>query len=439
MFRSLAFLSALIGIVLVSCGPRPLGYGVVLWAPDETFVSNGQAVAISQESNLRDTYTLVPEDGGREMEIAKWRVRFFRRRGEAEEFAAEYAPYAEVLASSQINGLPVRPQPSNRVEWIYRLAEGQRVKVIDRQDEPTDLGGLQGYWYKVLTNDGFEGYVFDAQLDVFRRGEEPAPTEEEADPTLQRFLATTWRPEYFQEMVENNTVDLSRFRPEYGLFPNPEEQTVSVVLPKTTASFEYTGILKVASNRYVFQGTTLQLTVRRENLVSVQYSYNGAEQSRVFTIFEQDIQEIIDGELERRASLYEQFLDAEVLESGAYGTIRFEPQRRFQWTGFSRLVPVAIPRTAGEQGTVEFSRFLADRFRGQYDGVISFQFAGTPQETLTHFLFSFRAEGVQFVYAPESTIEDRVVLEQSLSPLIMFFSFGSREQTQEQTEESTED
>jgi hypothetical protein len=436
-FRLYAIVIALAGIAVVSCGPRSLGYGVVLWSPDDSFVANGEVIPVSQESSLRDTYTLAPEGREREMEIAKWRIRFFRREGDAEDFAERYAPYAEVLASARINGLPVRSEPNNRVEWIYRLADGERVKVLNRQDEASDLGGLRGYWYQVLTNEGFQGYVFDAQLDIFRAGEEPTATEEEADPTLQRFLATTWRPEYFQEMVENNTVDLSRFRPDYGLFPNPEDQTVSVVLPKVTASFEYTGILKVASNRYVFQGTTLQLTVRRENLVTVQYSYNGAEQSRVFTVFDQDIQEIIDNELERRAALYEQFLDAEVLESGAYGTIRFEPDRRFQWTGYTRLVPVAIPTAAGGQGSVEFSRFLADRFRGNYDGVISFQFAGTPQDVFTHFLFSFRADGVQFVYAPESTIQDRVVLEQSMSPLIVYFSFGSREQAAEQTEEQT--
>ncbi len=430
-FRSFAVLLVLVGIILVSCGPRPLGYGVVLWSPDESFVSNGEALPIIQESNLRDTYTLAAEDAQRELEIAKWRGRFFRRQAEANEFAVEYAPYAELMASAQITGLPIRPQPNNRVAWIYRLAEGQHVKVLDRQDEPVDLGGLQGYWYKVLTNDGFEGYAFDAQLNVFRQGEEPVPTEGTADPTLQRFLATTWRPEYFQEMVRNDTVDLSRFRPEYGLFPRPEERTVSVVVPEVTASFEYTGILKVASNRYVFQGTSFQLIIRRENIASVQYSHNGAEQSRVFIVFEEDIQEIIDGELQRRAALYEQFLDAGVLESAAYGTIRFEPDRRFQWEGFSRLVPVAIPQTAGNQGTVEFSRFLAEKLRGRYDGVISFQFAGTPQDTFTHFLYSFRSTGVQFVYAADSTIKDRVVLEQGPSPFTLFFSFGSREQTEE--------
>jgi hypothetical protein len=77
----------------------------------------------------------------------------------------EWAPYFGV---AEIQALPVREfmatDPSSSI--VYRLREGERVKIIGRTPETVEVGGLNDYWFEILTENGTRGYVFGYRLDV---------------------------------------------------------------------------------------------------------------------------------------------------------------------------------------------------------------------------------------------------------------------------------
>ena len=93
--------------VFQSCS-RTIGYGLVLWAGDESPVETGQIVAVRQESQIQNTY-LIRLPGSKELaEIPIWRMRLFAGKEEALDGAEEYAVYQDIYAYSERDGLPLR-------------------------------------------------------------------------------------------------------------------------------------------------------------------------------------------------------------------------------------------------------------------------------------------------------------------------------------------
>ena len=413
---------------LTGCGRR-LGYGVLLWSEDEDEIASGSLVSVVSESDLQDIYVIRPEansdeSGSGQMTVARWRVRFFETEEDAVSAADAYQELATVYARSGRNALPMRNDPELKTGNIaYRLREGEVVKLIGREDEETDLSGLVSYWYLALTETGIEAYVFGYELSLFDPQNPDAEFAESGtvDPLLQLLLDNVWRPIYFVDMIVNGAYDLGLFHEEYGLFPNPEERSLELVMPYHSTAFNYDAIVNVGPRKYLAEGTSLQLTFNRGDELSLQYLLGGRQYILAMQRVAGDIQDYIDAELERRSDTYQRLLDrGPAFSSGNYGRITLLEDQQFIWSGYERLVPAAIPSGLGTGGRVVLDLYLGPQLVDQYDGAVSFRFDGNPDPV--SFAYALVPDGIRMIYVPQNDIHDFIVMGSGVSSITLFFS-----------------
>ncbi|MFW5786206.1 MAG: SH3 domain-containing protein [bacterium] len=435
-------LAVLVLAFLVSCGPGAIGTAVILWPAEEWSIGPGAMVPVMEESDIRNSYTIRIPASDQTITTAKWRVRFFESREEAQAFAEEFEPYAEQYGS--IAGRPERlgaqrvyTTPEARSErTVYRLRSDERFKILGRTEEPANEGGAVAHWYQILTRDGTTGWVFGYYLRIDGQPVEVRERTSEADEELQTVLQRTWRPGYFQDMIDSGHVDLDRFHRRYGFFPDPEDKSIRLRLPEHEITFNYTDVIRGSRGGYVFEGSSLQLDIRNRRRISIQYELDGDMRGRTLYALSEDISSIIEEEKRRREQVYEEFLSrGNTLLSTAYGTIRLLEDREFEWEGYGRLVPSVVPENAGNRGSVLFSYFPAEAIENRFDGVVAFQFAGQPSDEDIVFLYNFREDGLRLSRVEDRDIDDNVVERESISPLIMFFSFDRQDTNNQQSTE----
>jgi hypothetical protein len=424
---------AALTLTLAACGGRAVGYGLVLWGDPVTSFTTGQVLAVAQESSIQETYLVRPE-GSRELaEIPSWRVRLYKSREEARVAAEQYAAFRDTYGYSERDGLPIREQAAPEARRVYKLREAQLVKIVSRGDLPVQVAGHDSYWYEVLTEDGARGFCFGAYLPVFTAAGDPKEEVERLrsrDPALETLVATPWRPEYFQEMVDNGRIDLLRFSPEFGLFIDEQAKSVRIVSQRSRQSFTYTSIENVGPNRYVFVGQQSKAELRAqlqtpERLV-VTFSRNDQLVSAVYIAFQDDIEAVIAAERQRRQELYDGFAArGRVLNSTAYGRITLQDGMRFLWENYGQLQELVFLKKVQGAGTVDFPYSLAASLTARYDGVISFRFREYGPEQDSTFLYRFASGGVRFESVSPGNIEDLEVVRSDSIPLVIYFSFGS--------------
>jgi len=338
------------------------------------------------------------------------------------------------------------------------------------------IDGIDGHWYEVLTNDGVLGYSFDANLKVYNSSDQNQQQTSVGQLQLKDILSTTYRPQYFQQMIDNNRIDLKKFGPRFGFFADPQTKRVRIVMPDYSLTFDYTNIKNLGPNDYSFEGTPVEMIAQTPDQIRLLYSDSkGNQYDQTFVKVSEDIGFLVEKEKNRRLQLYTVFLDKTPFSSDYYGKIDLGPNMGFTWTGFSRLVPDIIPAGAGSSGIVDFPLYLSDSLKGQYDGVISFVFGATPipgtgpgsnanlaaipatspgsggggngsgssasattsgaatqansqqnpSNPAVDFLYSFADGGVKLTYVPPSTISNDTVTGVSSTPIIIFFSFDA--------------
>lgn len=423
------FLLTFATLLLAACGNRPIAHGVLLWAPEESAFVNGALLEIIGESQLNDTYDVTTPDTEEVETLPMWRVASFEDQEEAIEYANSYAPQADSFARALRQALPVRAEPDRLSPDVYRLRDNELMKVLDRAEEPSNEAGFEGYWYKVLTREGVQGWAFGYFLEITgdRQAEENGQDESEEISDVERVLSNTWRPEYFREMINQNRVDLSRFRPNYGLFPDPDNGSIEIVLPEHSVTYTYDELYRAAPSRYGLEGSPVTIAIRSNDAISVQYTLNGREQSEVFVLLEREIPEIIEEELARRQELWEQFREpGNRLVSTAYGQIELLEGQRFTWTGYDRLTPTVIPSRAGQSGTVSFPLFLSEDLRGKYDGALLLTFEGDSGRVEVRFIYEKTASGIRFTHVPREDVSENIVQREAFSPIVIFFSYENR-------------
>lgn len=429
--RTVLFLLLPALLILQSCGNRPIAYGVLLWAPEESEIGNGALLEIEEESQLNSNYTVSTAELDESLTMAMWRIERFQEQEEAMEYAAGYAPYADSFARAQRQALPVRAEADRLSRDVYRLREGELMKVLDQAEEPTNEAGFEGYWYQVLTRGGVTGWAFGYFLEITGADGEAEPrqssAETETDDDVERILANVWRPAYFREMLNQGRVDLARLNPRYGLFPDRENRELRIRLPEHTVTFPFEEFFRAAPSRYGLEGSPVTISVRSSDTISVQYNLNGQEQSRVFVLLEREIQEIVEKEMERRQELWERFREAgNRLVSTAYGEIELLEGRRFRWEGYDRLTPTVIPRQANQVGAVSFPLFLSDELEAKYDGAVLFTFEGETGPLEVRFIYEYTDSGVRLSYVPPQDVRENIVQQEAFSPIVIFFSYESR-------------
>jgi len=408
---------------LASCGPRPVGYGVLYWANDESFYKNGEVVPVLKESKIRDSYLVAEKEGKSKMEIPTWSIRLFRDREEAESFSARYDELKYTYAYSERRALPVREAATQESRVVYKLKEFQVVKVLERGEERQEEGVYKNYWYLILTRDGYSGYCFGEFLKIFATQGDPQEQAREfqaQDSVLDHLMSQTWEPEYYRYMVEDGRYDLDKFREDIGLFPEPDSHRVRMVTDRDQFVFDYTAIDKYGSSIYVFEGTSLRIEVLDRDRISATYKPKDRLVASTYILLDQDVGDTVRAELERRKVLYEPFSNA-TLSSKSYGTIHLDGEGRFEWSEIEKLSSILSTSGLKGRGRVRFLYYPGDRLKGEFEGILTFIIENPGRNERMSFLYQFTGGGVQFTYVKEEAIRDLVVLDKPVPPPILFF------------------
>jgi hypothetical protein len=390
-------------------------------------METGSLIPVYEESRIRQTYVVPKGKTKEKTEVPTWRLKFYPKKEEAENFAKEYSEVAHLYADSNRKALPIREKADRLSQRIYRLRENERVKILELGTTPSDENGLKGFWYKVLTEEGVTGYCFDYYLTLIDgKTNSPLPgARTPEDEATARILTTNWRPIFFREMIAERRIDLVKFRPSYGLFFSSESKQIKIVLPAQSVTIPFSQIREIRPGLFQTEAGAMQFQPRGRTELIVFYTVNGSQRSDIFYSFEQEIEEVITAEQERRKAVFESFLRRGTsLNSNAYGKIDLSPERGFVWSGFERLVPQTIPEGTRGVGSVDFSVFIAREIRTGYDGVVSFRFTGQTGERPLSFLYNFTDQGVRFIHVPPGNIEDNIVRRETPNPLVIFFTFS---------------
>ena len=420
--KIIVFAAAVMTAVLFSaCGPKPIGWGVMYIDDSEHSLSAGTVIPVYQESEIRNVYGLMNANE-QPFEIDRWTMSFHSKETEAEAFSKSYADWANFYATNLLNGLSIREEASIGSKRVYKLREGQTVKIIGRDENKQNIANHDGYWYLVLTDDGISGYCFDKNLRIFDKMNQNSQEDKSLDQeSLDIFLTKPFRPEYYRTMVRRNQIELNRFREDYGIFAYPEEKKIVLRTEERYVEFNYTEIVQNARGRFIFEGSVFQLEIRSDEKIAIFYPYNNREYAETM-VFIPEIEEVIAGEVERRDMLLQKVAELGAVSSTAYGRISFEEDGKFSWSRNSRLVPNVIPESATGTGTVSINYLEGMSLRDDYDGVLSFAFDGVPGRSLVNFLFKLSDMGIKLVYVPAGDIDDNFVEKVNTSPLVLFMS-----------------
>ena len=422
--RRLFFVSITLVILVslfCSCGPKTIGYGVVLWSTDSERIADGTLVPVYEDSSIRDIYVIGFDETDATMEFPRNRISFFNKEKEAAAFSEKYGSYRDLFAKTLKDGLAVRSEPDERTDRVYKLREGQVIKVLDKLEPAVIIGDYEGYWYRVMTEEGIAGFCFGRHLDIFDKTSATGDTASLVEaPRLEAFLGRIYRPEYYKDMLDEQRIDLDRFTPEYGIFSNTETKRIRIVLPDQAYSVEYESIEQTGGDRYSFFGSSLEVVTLTMNKVVLSLSTENGQFSGTFYYID-GIEDLRTAEQERREALKAGFGDLGSLKSAAYGALSFEEGGVFVWNNYDRLIPSVIPAKTGSTGDIRFDRFLAADLKVSYDGAVTFSFREEPDREFC-FLYTISDNGLRLVFVPEGDIEDGLVIRENPSPIVLFFS-----------------
>jgi hypothetical protein len=351
----------------------------------------------------------------------------------AQKRAQGFAPMALTYAETVQDGLPIREEPNNSAKRVYRLRMGEIVKILTEVEGTPALNTagvpLPGLWYQVLTENGTVGYCFSYRLRLFEyKGGVLAisrPAEEKEDNDLELLLTKQWVPELYRTMVNNQWISIADLAEHWGFFPGLDTGIAHIYTADVNKTFNYTAIKPDGNKTWRFEGTSLQMTLRSDDLLAVQYSDNSfLLQTIVFTAFSADIDDLIMQEQERRKAVYETICAAgPVFSSANYGLLSFLPEGHFTWTGYNLLGPRIVSASSLGSGTVELDLFVSRSLQSSFDGAFSFYFDGIGTDgSVMHMLYNLDDQGLRLEYVPSANInESSVVLRRAAAPLVIYF------------------
>jgi hypothetical protein len=468
--------------LLESCSSR-LGWGLVLWTAPDGPLPAGSIVPVYIKSNIQKVYVVgVPGAKGKKIELPLWQIELFPTRGKAAARVKSMGSYISLYMVAARDGLPLRDRPSNEGKRVYRLREGQSVKVLDRAaGEAVSTGGavLPGSWYQVLTDDGTEGYVFSYAFRLYDEAKEGPPMIASAKEALtgrvDLIFSRSWRPEYFQEMLDDGRIDLDYFSLRFGVFVDGIRRQVRIELPAASQVFDYTGISET-EGLYAFEGTPLRIRIESDNRMvcswtgddalakggaatgvapSAQpaatpgdaaaeeapvppesavegYESAGSSGSAVFVVLTADPLESIRLEALRRQKLLGAFVD-EIggswiapgrVPSGAApgsagpgpgsGRLAINKNGRFSWKDRGdAAAALRLPADAGESGDIAIRLFLDPSLSSSWSGALSLRFdqSESGASRPKWLNFLYRRSPAGLVLAPASAAPGSLVVQ----------------------------
>lgn len=410
-----------------SCGALSrIGYGVVLWGGTSLSLKPGTLVEIHQQNSFDHTYKISTLHDDLQYTIRKGIVAKFKSKQKAEKFIQSYTPYLDEFAITKVNGLRVRDKPGLKGDMVYRLHKGSEVKVVDKVRLDAKSEPYNGLWYRVVTSDGYEGYSYGKYLRLRSEEEElsSADSSSRYAELKESLFSGPWRPEFMREMVRQQSIDLERFDPQIGLFPDKDRQQITIATSKTKLTFSTEESITSPPNKISFSNGDLVTEVEDEDELIVEYEYRGTLFREKYVKLDQSIEEIIEQEKARREKRYTQFLsNGKEYRSSYYGKLRFFEDFIIKWKNRDKVPDRVAPVGSEETGKVRFNLFLSEQIKDDYTGAFSMVFPYADRMHEVSFLYRRESNGLQLTYIPDELIKHNTIsAAPSSSTFIMFFT-----------------
>jgi hypothetical protein len=432
----------------VSC-TKVLGWGVLLWSSEDPAIPSGTLLPVYIKSNINQTwiagipdiYRSADEGSADKFELPLEHLTLVGSRSAAQKQAEAFMPFAVMYAETLQDGLPVRDGTDNSARRVYRLKLGEIVKILEKVEGTPALSTtgepLPGDWYQVLTRDGNAGYCFSYRLRLFEySGGTPlvqARAVEEAvvDTELDAVLAKVWTPELYDTMIASGKVDVDMLAQGWGFFPGQDSGKARIFVKDSVDSnvildkaFSYTSIQSAGTRSWRFEGASLQMALRSDTVLAVQYTENGsALRTLLFTELPSSVDDLIVEENARRNSLYRRiYSQGPVFSSTNYGTLSLNANGSFTWQGFDMLTPQIVPSSAQGSGKAVMGLFLDSSLASRYAGAFYLQFNGVREPV--SFLYNLDNQGFRIEYVAQSSIEGVTVMRRAASPTVIYFFNG---------------
>jgi hypothetical protein len=429
---------SLLGLLLSGCS-RHLGWGVLLWSTEDPAIPAGTVLPVYIRSNIDHVWVAgipkkyrSPENSINKIEIPLWQLELVGRQGAAAKRAALYADYAAIYAETLQDGLPIREEPDNIARRIYRLRQGQTVKILAQVEGNPAISAtgdpLPGEWYRVLTEDGTTGYCFSYRLKLFEHGSgtpaDAPPPEQREDPDLDRVLSAVWSPEWYGTIVSSGKLDLEELEKQWRFVPGEDTGIAHLYLPGIDKTYPYTGIESTGSRSWRFTGSPLEMSLRSDTLLAVQYNdAAGAVKTHLFITLPSKVNDLVIQETERRSALFQNMFDlGPAFVSANYGTFTLLAEEQFSWTGYDLLSGQVIPPSVLGRGSVTMGLYLDYTLEDRYDGAMALNFSGIGGPAVpVYFLYIIDDQGFHIEHVPAENVEGVTVMRRTANPLVIYF------------------
>jgi hypothetical protein len=367
-------------------------------------------------------------------EIPLWQLELAGGKWAAQKRAGAYAEYALTYAETLQDGLPVREAPDNTARRVYRLRIGQIIKILSREEGNPAISTtgvpLPGEWYRVLTEDGIQGYCFSYRLKLFEHGPDarkvtPAAVEEEPeDPALELVLSKTWSPDWYGTMTASGRIDLEDLAKQWRFSPGHDLGLAHLYFPGIDRTFSYTSIRSMGNQNWHFEGAPLEITLRSDSSLELRYDESGGAQKILRLVsLPADVDDLVVQETERRKALFLNLYDrGPVFYSANYGTLSFLEDGQFTWTDYYLLNSRIIPPAVLGSGAVSMGLYLDPSLEDRYDGAFSLLFRGIGNPgAVVHFMYTLDEQGFRIEYVPPENLDGVTIIRRGTAPLVIYF------------------
>ncbi|MDR2521892.1 MAG: SH3 domain-containing protein [Spirochaetaceae bacterium] len=428
MKKTCVFLAVCVCLAALGGCERKLGWGVVLWAQNDTGVPSGAVLPVFARSNIEKKWIAgIPREyrigGVDKLEVPLSQLHLTRTRGAAKRWSARnLGQFAQAYAETLQDGLPVRVSPENGSQRVYRLRSGEIIKILQPADGVLPVGdNLNGQWFSVLTESGTRGYCFSARLRLFEHsagelaGGVDGADGDATDAALDAVIAKKWNAADYWNMMNEKKFIIEDLEKHWGFSFGEDTGIANIYVSSLDRSFRYTSIRAEGPLKWRFEGTSLRVEQVAENQLHVEFTersenYNGI---RAFSFYALPfpVEDLIADEQARRETVYKAiYAKGPAFSGGEAGTFFLTEKRDFVWENYQAISPGIIPVSALGRGKVDLGYFLSDDLAAVYEGVLTFKFA-TVNGPVREVNFAYRLEGplLDLVYAPLSAIQDRTV------------------------------
>jgi hypothetical protein len=412
---------------------------MLLWASEDPAIPSGTVLPVYIKSNLNKTWVAgIPEhyrsasSSLDKFEVPLPKLELIGSRNSANKRADEFAAVAMTYAETLQDGLPVRQAADNVARRVYRLKNGEIIKILSKAAGQPAISAsgeaLPGEWYEVMTENGSIGYCFSYRLRLFEyKGGSLSiakGNENDDDADLDRLLQQTWLPESYGAMVNSRRIDVAELSKHWEFNPGIDTGIAHIYTAEVDKSFAYTSIKAENGRNWSFEGTRLRMSLRSDTTLAVQYYDEGdALKTLFFVAIASDVNDLIAQELSRRDTRFSTLYSAgPVFSSSNYGRLILSENGHFTWTGYTLLVPQVISVLALGGGTINTGVFLGSAVSSLYNGALAFQFEETSgRNKPVYFMYTLDSQGLRIEYVPPENVDGATIMRRAYSPTVIYF------------------